>query len=356
MREFAGLILASLVAGLATTLYAAYHFHRLAPYGTLANLLAMPVVSAAVMPMGILGVVAMPFGYDSIFWRLMGDGIDWMIRVSLWVASLPGAVGRMQAFGTGPLLAGTAGLLVICLLRSPLRWSGAIIALAAGLWAVFTPRADVLVAGDGQSAAFRGPDGRLAVLHSGRDSFAVKEWLAADADERMPKDPSLASGVTCDAIGCIGRLADGRLISVVFALEAFGEDCTRAAVVVSAREAMSPNCGPRWLIEMRGAPTVPWLYAGPATDSSKLLRFPRTMTARGGAACPMRLKIHGHPRRPDQAMPRRAQRLSKRKINSAGTNPPIFLGYGRGWEAKSAPRRPYWPAQAQLRRRGGGNA
>lgn len=39
-REIAGLILASLVAGLATTPYAAYHFHRTAPYGVLANLLA----------------------------------------------------------------------------------------------------------------------------------------------------------------------------------------------------------------------------------------------------------------------------------------------------------------------------
>ena len=39
-REIAGLILASLVAGLATTPYAAYHFNRAAPYGVLANLLA----------------------------------------------------------------------------------------------------------------------------------------------------------------------------------------------------------------------------------------------------------------------------------------------------------------------------
>lgn len=143
-REIAGLILASLVAGLATTPYAAYHFHRLAPYGVIANLLAMPVVSAWVMPMGILGVLAMPFGFDAIFWRLMGDGLDWMIAVALWVTSLPGAVGRIQAFGSGPLLLGTAGLLLLCLLRTPLRWSGAVLALAASLWAVTTPRPDVL--------------------------------------------------------------------------------------------------------------------------------------------------------------------------------------------------------------------
>jgi competence protein ComEC len=160
-REIAGLILASLVAGLATTPYAAYHFHRLAPYGVIANLLAMPVVSAWVMPMGILGVLAMPFGFDAIFWRLMGDGLDWMIAVALWVTSLPGAVGRIQAFGSGPLLLGTAGLLLLCLLRTPLRWSGAVLALAASLWAVTAPRPDVLVAGDGQVAAVRGPAGRL---------------------------------------------------------------------------------------------------------------------------------------------------------------------------------------------------
>ncbi len=67
-REVFGLIMASLVAGLATTPYSAFHFHRLAPYGVLANLLAMPVISVWVMPMGILGVLTMPFGFDAVFW------------------------------------------------------------------------------------------------------------------------------------------------------------------------------------------------------------------------------------------------------------------------------------------------
>jgi competence protein ComEC len=236
-REIAGLILASLVAGLATTPYAAYHFHRAAPYGVLANLLAMPVVSAAVMPMGILGVLAMPFGFDAAFWKLMADGIDWMIAVALWVTSLPGAVGHVRAFGTGPLLLGTAAILLLCLLRTPLRWSGAVLAVVASLWAVTTLLPDVLVSGDGQTAAIRGRDGRLAVLHSNRDSFAIKEWLAADGDGRTAKDAGLHDGVLCDAAGCIGRLKDGRLVSMALSVEAFVEDCARAAVVVSAREA-----------------------------------------------------------------------------------------------------------------------
>jgi competence protein ComEC len=241
LREIVGLILASTVAGLATTPYAAFHFHRLAPYGVLANLFAMPVVSALVMPMGILGVVAVPFGFDGPCWQAMGIGIDWMIAVVLWVAHLPGAIGRIHAFGSGPLLLGTAGLLLICLLRTPLRLMGGAVLIAACAWALLTPQPDVLISADGQTVAVRGADGRLALLHSGRDRFALKEWLAADADGRPGKDASLSKGVACDPIGCTAHLADGRLVAVSLSAEAFAEDCARAAIVVSPRTA-PPGC------------------------------------------------------------------------------------------------------------------
>jgi len=113
------------------------------------------------------------------------------------------------------------------MLRTPLRWSGAALAVAASLGAVTAPLPDVLVSGDGQAAAIRGGDGRLAVLHSKRDAFAVKEWLAADGDSRTVKDTSLRDGVTCDAAGCIGRLSDGRLVSQALSVEAFAKDCAR---------------------------------------------------------------------------------------------------------------------------------
>ena len=76
VREIVALLIGSMVAGFATTIFAAYHFH---PFGVIANLLVMPVASAWIMPMGILGVLALPFGFDALFWRLMGDGIEWMI-------------------------------------------------------------------------------------------------------------------------------------------------------------------------------------------------------------------------------------------------------------------------------------
>ncbi|MFO1108631.1 MAG: ComEC/Rec2 family competence protein [Bradyrhizobium sp.] len=238
-REFTMLLLASLVAGLATTPYAAFHFHRIAPYGVLANLAAMPVVSALVMPAGLLGLLAMPFGFDGFFWWLMGLGIDWMVAVAQWVARLPGAVGRMAAFGIGPLVIASLGIILMGLLRTPLRWVGAGVLALAVVWAVSVPRPDILIAADGRNVAVRGKDGRLHLMRSGKDAFAVKEWLAADADARTPADASLAEGVSCDAAGCVTQSASGALVALSLRPEAISDDCERAALIVTARQVPS---------------------------------------------------------------------------------------------------------------------
>ena len=242
-REVCALILASLVAGLATTPYSAFHFHRAAPYGVIANLLAMPVVSAVAMPAGIVGVVAMPFGFDGICWQIMGYGIDWMNTVSLWVASLPGAVGRVPAFGTGPLLLMTASMLLLCLLRSWLRYAGVPLALIAIVWVAMTRQPDIWISPDGEAVAVRGNDGRIAVARTRKNVFAIREWLAADADARLFNDPTLDHDVTCDHEGCVVALrGSGMLVANPREIAAIAEDCATAVIVVTPRSNALPDC------------------------------------------------------------------------------------------------------------------
>jgi competence protein ComEC len=240
-REIIVLLLASLIAGLATTPYAAFHFHRVTPFGVLANLAAMPVVSALVMPAGLLGLVAAPFGLDGVFWWLMGIGIDWMVAVSRWVAALPGAVGRIAAFGTGPLIAASIGIILMGLLRTQLRWGGAAVLAVAIVWALHVRQPDVLIAGDGHSLAVRGRDGHLHLIRTGKDNFLLKEWLAADADPRSATEASRGEDVSCDDAGCVTPLADGRLVALALRVDALADDCSRAALVVTAKPA-SPDC------------------------------------------------------------------------------------------------------------------
>jgi competence protein ComEC len=235
-REIVMLMLTSLVAGFATTPYAAFHFHRVTPYGVLANLAAMPVVSAIVMPAGMLGLVATPFGFDGFFWWLMGVGIDWMISVTEWVAALPGAIGRVAAFGTGPLILGSLGMILLGLLRTPLRWSGAAALLLSAIWAFATPQPDALVSGDGHNVSVRGRDGRLHLMRTGKDAFLIKEWLAADADPRQTDDVSLADGVSCDDDGCVVQMVDGSFVALALQPEALTDDCGRAALLVTRKQ------------------------------------------------------------------------------------------------------------------------
>ena len=110
----------------------------------------------------------MPFGFDGLFWAIMGVGIDWMIAVTQWVAALPGAVGRVPAFGIGPLIAASLGIILLGLLRTPLRWSGVAMLLLAAVWAARAPQPDILISGDGRNIGVRGQDGRLHLMHAAR--------------------------------------------------------------------------------------------------------------------------------------------------------------------------------------------
>jgi len=181
----------------------------------------------------------MPFGFDGVFWAIMGAGIDWMIGVTQWVAALPGAVGRVPAFGIGPIIAASLGIILLGLLRTPLRWSGAVLVLLAAVWAARAPQPDILISADGRHVGVRGRDGRLHLMHAAkgsRDVFLVKEWLSADADPRTVSDASLTEGVSCDDAGCVMQSAGGAFVAQAFKPEALADDCERAALIVTTRQ------------------------------------------------------------------------------------------------------------------------
>jgi len=225
--------LTSLLAGLATTPYAAFHFHRLAPYSLIANVLAMPAITFVIMPMAVLGVVLIPFGYDALAWKAMGWGIDVMLAIARWVSALPGAEGRIPAFSLTALLLATAGFLLVAISVSRIRYAGVPLFAAAFFLAANTPRPDVLIDAEAHTVAVRGADGKLAILNAKRGRISAETWLAADGDARKSQD-MLDGGFHCDALGCVARLRDGTAVAVVSRPDAIAEDCAFAGLVVSA--------------------------------------------------------------------------------------------------------------------------
>jgi competence protein ComEC len=343
-KELIGLTVVSLLAGTATIPYVAYHFHRASPYGVLANLAAMPVVSGWVMPWGILGVLCMPLGLDLPCWQFMGWGIDWMTAVAIWTGSLPGSLWRVISFGGGPLLICTLGIVILCLLRTPLRLIGALLIVGAVLVSLDTPQPDMMIAADLQSVAVRGQDGKLAIVRTGSDTFAAREWLAADADARTAKDETLARGILCDDVGCIARLKDGRMVAVARAAEAFEEDCLRAAVVISTRQ--PPADCPALVIGRRETERA-GAIALRITETSFEITPARPPADRGtNDHSRIQRAVWGSNARNRGLDPRRLIR----RLNTGGTARPACLECARGWEAICALHTQNLRAQAQSMR------
>ncbi|HWK00652.1 MAG TPA: ComEC/Rec2 family competence protein [Xanthobacteraceae bacterium] len=227
--------LTSLLAGLATTPYAAFHFQRLAPYGLIANVLAMPAISFVIMPMAVLGVVLIPFGYDALAWKAMGWGIDVMLAIARWVAELPGAEGRIPAFSVTALILATLGLLLLAIPVSRLKWLGVPLFAAAFIVAVTSPKPDVMIDAGARTVAVRSSDGKLSILNAKQARISAETWLASDGDTRNSRNVS-PDAFVCDDVGCIVRLKDGTTIAVASRPEAFADDCSHAALVISAKD------------------------------------------------------------------------------------------------------------------------
>jgi len=233
-----GFLLTSVIAGLATAPFQAYHFHRLNPYGMLGNLLAIPLCSFVVMPSALIGVVLYPLGLDAPIWWIMGRGVAGIQEFAIWVAALSGSVATVLRFGSGALAIMALGLLILTLMTTPVFRLGGVAVLAGGiLLAGQAQRPDLILDATGTTALVRGPDGRMTLLGKTRSTFALQQWLPGDRDARAPRDPTLTAAARCDAMGCTTRAQGGHFVALVIDPAAFAEDCERAQVIITALRA-----------------------------------------------------------------------------------------------------------------------
>lgn len=239
----AGIAFTSLVAGLATGLFAAYHFHRIAPLGLLANILAMPIVSIVVMPLALVSMLLMPYGFEQASLGLLGFSVDQVLAVAGWVNGF-GVAGETGLMAPSVLLAGAAGLLLLTLLRSSLRLLGlAMFALMALLWEPAQPP-DIIVAQDGRAIALADGVGGIVLLYPRRNRFISDIWLRAWpggsamlAGERSGDREAGAKTVpgACGRDHCIATTPQGWRVETVYDPDLLDAACTSADILLAPR-------------------------------------------------------------------------------------------------------------------------
>jgi competence protein ComEC len=243
LKFMLGLAATSVVAGLATTLYGAYHFHRVSPHALWVNLTAMPIVSAVVMPFAVLSALLMPFGLEAWPLRVMGAAIGAVTDIAAWFA----ARSPIDAVGSLPVMAValfTIGLVIMTALSGRLRlFALPFVIIGTGLIAS-RDLPDVLVSEDGRLVAIAGPARTLHVNRDRPNGFTIQNWLHGMDSDRFEKPvdaetateararTAISPGFACADKVCTARDRDGRLIAhVPDAISAFAL-CTSATLIV----------------------------------------------------------------------------------------------------------------------------
>jgi competence protein ComEC len=226
-------VLTTLVAGGMSTIPAAFHFGRIAPYSLIANGIAIPVIGFVVMPFALLGAVLMPLGLETLPLWIMGEGLRLVIVISDWVAGFSGAnVVAAQPSHTSVFVL-AFGAVILCLVAGWLRLAG-IAVMAAGLFLMsWGPRGpDILIERTGQNAAFANEQSLLVPAYPRRARFTVEKWLQVRGDEATPAEAAKRPGWTCAENRCDATLK-GKRIAYVSKAETQSLDCNGIDILIT---------------------------------------------------------------------------------------------------------------------------
>jgi ComEC/Rec2-related protein len=236
-----GILATSLVAGLATAIYSAYHFNRIAPMGMIANLIAMPAVSIIVMPMALLSVLLMPLGLETGPLWLMGKGVDFMLGVAHWSAGLS-AAGDVGAIPTGSFALFTLALLTFCLPNTRLRLASIPLGvLALGLVFART-EPDIAVSEDTKLVAVLNGDGGLTLNQQRPNRFTLENWQRA---YRARAATSGKGAFECGNGLCVTTSASGAKVGHLTGKVRLNEACGAVDLLVVNFPMERGGCGNR---------------------------------------------------------------------------------------------------------------
>jgi competence protein ComEC len=198
----------------------------------LANLAALPVVGALVMPMAVLALVFMPLGLEAYPLWVMGQGLDIVLVAATWVADLGRTARPLAAMPLAAPVAMVAGLLWLSLWQRAWRLAG-VAAILAGFWIAPGARLpDVLIGADGKLIALKNLDKTLTLNIARAEKYTATRWLAKFGDPASLKMGVARSGIACDRQGCAATSPDGVKVSLVHSPAILDEECGNAEIVI----------------------------------------------------------------------------------------------------------------------------
>lgn len=172
-----GIVIGDFIASLATLPFALYHFHRVAVYTSLGNLLAGPLIGLWLMPLVLVCLITLPLHLAFYPLKALGYGIGILNNITDYVAHLPHSVwynNNLQFWGLSLIICGAYWL---CIWQQPWRRWGSV-PIIIGTLSVFIPHKalDMVFSDNATEIAVRADNGDMLWLPYKRNSWLKEIW------------------------------------------------------------------------------------------------------------------------------------------------------------------------------------
>lgn len=226
---FLGVLAMNVVVTVATVPFVGYHFNKVALYGILGNLCLSFLFSLFIMPLLILSIFMMPFGFEKT-WLVMVDYLLQQLHLmGEKITSLPFYMLPVPSFDAWGLVCFTFAFIILCALKKKGRLVGVVLILVS-LFSFFTvQKADVIIAREGRLIAVRQDDGTLKLNESYRHRFISDKILLKEGV--MPENYFSSQRYQPDLVDIKGRKISFQ-----------SNGCNNANLVFAIRKEDYANC------------------------------------------------------------------------------------------------------------------
>ncbi len=246
---FTGVCVTTIIASIATAPFSLYHFGQVSFIGSVANLVAVPLLAFIIMPFALIGFIAMAIGLEYWPLQVMSIGITQMLEISYWASSLPAAIVRSGAWPFAAFLLMVCSCLFMILWKGWGKICGLPFLVLSIFWIQAQKQPSVLISASHKLFAVQS-DGDLYTSSRRSERFVLRQWeryfgLAEQSAQLLPYKGERKYHdhpfINCGEEGCRFTI-HGKNVSIIRNNYILEQECHWADVVISPNKIGKKQC------------------------------------------------------------------------------------------------------------------
>ncbi len=197
LRYFYEIILLSILIQIATLPFLMHSFQNLALLGFIANMLAIPLTSFLIMPLGFLALFLMPLHLENYALLAMNEGIFLLEKIINFIAAFDYSKLSSPKLPSLGLAISAIGLLMFLLLKSRLRFFGIVIFCSGFLTIFLIEKSNLIFEKNQKFFAIYDPKNGLLFSKNLKPSRQRQHWMN-HFDEKEFKTLKICKEKSCE--------------------------------------------------------------------------------------------------------------------------------------------------------------